>query len=245
MLPDEEEVDLDWGEDEDVLDPAYEGRAFITRTAELPPGSGRVDWSQVQEALRRHRLAKGVNPDGSKAEKRRAETDEEPLTVIQPMRFIEAAELPQAPRGLAKRAVGIGWRVIATHSRVHTAAVLYQEDSKGGENAKGEQHNRGDVRFPAQDRDEYVVQLIMPGQKIGLRGWYETQPRGDKVATAFKAGWTRDPLDGILFRQVATEMADWFDIFAPPAEPRKKRVSKEERVAEKLAAPIQEGEWTE
>lgn len=240
-MSDEEEVDLDWGDDAVEI----ERQAFDKRTSEMPPGAGRVDWAQVQNALRRHRIAKGVNPDGSKAEKKRAESEDEPTTVIQQMRMIEVTELPRSAKTLANRALAIGWRVIATHSRLHVAAVLYQEDSKGGETTSdGKSYNRGDVRYPAEDRDEYVVQLIMPGQKIGLRAWYEARPKVGKMVPSFEAGWTRDPLDGIIYHASATELGEWFDVFAPPAKPRAPRKTKAERAESADARLLAGEEWS-
>jgi hypothetical protein len=225
-----DEPDLDYGDE--PLDPSadeerkHDGLSFST---DLPPGAGSVDWSHVRESIAAHRILKGRNPDGSKSARSRIESDEADVTITEAGRAIDVELLPRSARGIAKRLKG--WVVDAGHSRARYGAVLYQADSKaeGDESAR---HFRGDVRYPAEDREHFVLHARTNDGLVRFRVYYETRPKGDKTATAFTFAQYHDPVSGTVDCLNATDLNTWLDILVPPMTARKIRKTKDELLLE-------------
>lgn len=229
--------DLDFGddpvEDYESFETAVKGEGLEFST-ELPPGAGKVDWNQIRAAIAEHRVRKGRNPDGSKALKNRIDTGEPMVEVETWGEAVPLAELPTSPKGIYRRAEAAGWRVAAQRSKAHHAATLFQADSEEGA-AETDRHERGDVRYPAEDRSHWGVHAVLTSDAgvLGFKLFYETRPKSDsKVATAFSAAWCFDPVNRLIFCRKAGEFETWFDIVVPPAEPKKPRKSKDELLIE-------------
>jgi hypothetical protein len=233
----EEEPDLDYGDD--PLDPSADAPEKDSKveprfTTQPPPGAGSVDWNQVRTSLAAHRKRKGRNPDGSKKARTRAETDEAAVTITQAREVISAGTLPRSAKAIAAKFSALdGWTIQAGHSRTRYGAVLYQADSKP-DVPEVDQHSRGDVRRPAENREHWAVAGWAAEGQVRFVLYYETRPKGDKVATAFSSGRFHDPVSGTTFFTQATEFDSWMDVFVPRAEPRKPRLSREEKVNDAL-----------
>jgi len=263
--PEEEELDLDYGEDP-TLDPEYEAPNEYDRGSRAPlPGSVEfhVDWEPIRQKLVEHRISKGIGEDGKKAARKRVLSEAQDVTVTEPGHFVGVNEFPSSARAIAKRALASGWEVKGMLSRAHHAAVLFQDDSKPdkeGGGKKQQEHKRGDVRYPAEEREHFALhaKLLHEGQLIAaLRAIYEARPAETKAGLAwkFEGAWGQDAVLGRMpfasrsgdgmsaFTSVAAEFSDWFDIFVPPAKARALRKSLDEKRADRLAAPMETGEW--
>lgn len=169
--------------------------------------------------------------------------DLEGVTITEQRNLISIADLPQAPRGYAKRAESAGWEVQAGRSRTHKAAVMLSAGAGGTE------------RFPAEDRTHYVLSGIR-AKDLAFRLYYTTRHKGAD-STAFVVGDALDPISGRMsvfpgpvvkgFSEAANltdvmtldDFADWFDALIPPAKPRtprKPRKSKNERAVDAMLA---------
>lgn len=210
------EPDLDYGDEpddpndeRDVAPPSIGARTFKI----LGRRQTEEEREYTRQALIRHKASKGRNPDGSKMEKFRYETDEAAVEITEHPRSIVVDALPRSPKGIGKRAEAAGWAVYAGRSQTRNAPVLYQHDSK--EDA-ADQHAAGEVRYPGEERAHFTLQAHHGSAAFRLV--YETRPKG----TAFLDGKIRE--DGEeRFVTSATTFAEWFDALVPKPETRKTR----------------------
>jgi len=267
----EEEFDAE--EEEEPEKVAELPTVKLNFTDKMPPGSGETDWEPMRQALIDHRVSKGRNPNGTKIPPKPGVTIESGIHVTERGHEILVADMPQSPRGYAKRASAcrncphpperhpdgvcnvracecagysnFGWEIKAQRSSTHNEATLYVADSKAEEGKDG--HSIGDVNTPAEDREHYGLAGVLMNQGQVFAAFeltYEGRPKGDKMVPAFSCARWRDEISGVGFSMVAGDFGEWFDIFVPPTTERKERKTLEEKRDAKLAAPIESGEWT-
>jgi hypothetical protein len=247
--------DLDFGDEPD--DPNIERDTPVikferTKLNVLGTPLTDVDRARVRAHLIAHRAEKGRGPDGVPLEKFRHETHEAPVVVTDVGVEIPWEDLLGSGKSLARRAAAAGWKVIAGRSRTHVAPTLYQYDSE--EDGK-DQHQAGDVRYPAEDRIHFVLhaQWEPPGHPLlaAFRLYYQSRPnKKGGHDTAFIYGEYLDPtgdrvtvFPGATVSKMSSEASlvasesitafnAWFDVLVPPAKPRAKKDSrsKEERL---------------
>lgn len=223
--------------------------ARYERTTELPPGAGTVDWSEIERILIEHRLSKGRNADGTPKPNEPLVPEDDEDALLEMGVEIDIADLPNSPQGYAKRARAAGWEVRAGRSRTHKAAVLYQDDSKSKEGKEAESHQAGDVRYPPEDDDHFVVAGHLQ-RTFAFWLYFTTRHKHDrdKPETSFDYGRLLDPMDGRIFIVnpvtmkafsphanlstvfVRAEFDEWLDALIPREKPRAKKKTEAEKL---------------
>jgi len=266
----EEEFDVEEEVEVEKVDKLPEVK--LNFTDKMPPGSGETDWAPMRQALIDHRVSKGRNPNGTKIPPKPEATTESLISITEPGHEIPTEDLCNSAKGYAKRLVAcrncphepqrhpdgvcnvrgcecagyahLGWQIKAQRSSTHNQATLYVADSKAEEGKDG--HSVGDVNTPAEDRVHYGLAAALMNQGEVFAAFeltYEARPKGEDMVPKFASARWRDEISGVQFSNVAGDFGEWFDIFVPPAVPKKPRKTLEEKRDDKLVAPIATGEW--